>query len=608
MSEFSYKTLGSILQFSRGFDITKKQQTDGSIPVISSSGISSYNSAYKCEGPGVITGRKGTLGKVFFSNTNYWPHDTTLWVKDFKGNNPKFLYYLLSQMQLEVFDVGASNPTLNRNHLHKIQVQFPTDLEVQNSIVRIIDAYDEFIEVNSQRIKLFEETARELYKEWFVRMRFPGYKKTKFSKGIPADWRIRPIGEVIDYHIGGGWGNDVPDDYFNTSGYVIRGTDIPGIKLGTTNRDVYRFHKASNMKSRELLEGDIVFETAGGSEGQPLGRTCFITQELLDAYGDKVMAASFCKQIRTNSIPSLYLYYFLNYLYDSGLIEAFQTQSTGISNYQFGPFLKFQQIIIPNENLMQEFHNIALTIQKQIAILGQQNTELRQTRDRLLPRLIGGKLQVKLNTDCNTTKSTESLQVIDKPEKSTEDTKLKSNPFFQRRVLATHIIDRLKDEPTFGHVKLMKLMYLCEHLAEIETASHYHRDAAGPYDNRMIRSIDSQLKKAQWFECKKTGNRYLYTALPKKEEYKNWFSKYYSDKEAGIENLLHLFGKEKTEKAEMVATLYEVWRDLKDKKQLPTEQAIIYEVLNNWHESKQRISEERWLKCLQWMKEKNWIT
>lgn len=94
-------------------------------------------------------------------------------------------------------------------------------------------------------------------------------------------------------------------------------------------------------------------------------------------------------------MPPLYLYYYLNYLYDTGMIEAFQVQSTGISNYQFEPFLKYQEIILPDDDLMQQFHDKTLIMQKQIALLGEQNTQLRQIRDRLLPRLISGKLELK---------------------------------------------------------------------------------------------------------------------------------------------------------------------------------------------------------------------
>ena len=326
-----------------------------------------------------------------------FPDSIIGFVADEKKSDVKFVKYHfdLLKIHLQSISQGTTQDNLSQEKLLKFDFTVPIDVNHQRRIASILSAYDDLIEVNNQRIKLLEETARELYKEWFVRMRFPGHKEAKFVKGVPKDWNIKPIGKVIDYYIGGGWGNDIQDNQFATSGYVIRGTDIPGVRIGKANREVYRFHKTSNMKSRELIEGDIVFETAGGSEGQPLGRTCYITQELLDSYGDKVMAASFCKQLRTTSIPPLYLYYFLNYLYDTGMIEAFQVQSTGISNYQFEPFLKYQEIILPNDHLMQQFHDKTLIIQKQIALLGEQNTQLRQIRDRLLPRLISGKLELK---------------------------------------------------------------------------------------------------------------------------------------------------------------------------------------------------------------------
>lgn len=388
--------INEIADLKYGKSLPDRERKGGPIPVYGSGGIGGYHDKAIVQ-KGIIIGRKGSVGTVRFSKTPFYPIDTVFFVDEVKGENDlKFFYYFLQSIGLSNFDSDAAVPGLNRNLVHKLKAIIP-EPKTQQRIASILSAYDDLIEVNNERIKLLEETARELYKEWFVRMRFPEYKKAKFKKGIPTDWRIEPIGKVIDYHIGGGWGNDNKDNQFSVAGYVIRGTDIPKVRAGQANQDVYRFHKASNMKSRELIEGDMVFETAGGSEGQPLGRTCYITQEMLDAYGDKVMAASFCKQIRTTSIPSLYLYYFLNYLYDTGMIEAYQVQSTGISNYQFEPFLKFQQIILPKDELMQSFHDKAILMQKQIAILGQQNTQLRQIRDRLLPRLISGKLEVKPN-------------------------------------------------------------------------------------------------------------------------------------------------------------------------------------------------------------------
>ena len=320
-------------------------------------------------------------------------------IRAHEGYNQKFLFYILaSQPLIDYADVssnGTKMPRAKWNVLAKTEWLTPS-LSMQQRIATILGNYDELIEINNQRIKILDEAAKELYKEWFIRMRFPDYKKAKFAKGIPKKWEHMPIGKVIDYNIGGGWGNDNADNQFSVTGYVIRGTDIPSVCSGVANHEVYRFHKPSSMKSRELQEGDIVFETAGGSEGQPLGRTCYITKEILEAYGDKVMCASFCKLIRTESVPSLYLYYFINYLYDTGMIEAFQTQSTGISNYQFEPFLKFQEILLPEKELMQNFHERVLIMQKQIALLGTQNAQLRQIRDRLLPRMISGKLQVKI--------------------------------------------------------------------------------------------------------------------------------------------------------------------------------------------------------------------
>lgn len=346
----------------------------------------------------IIYTRTGQVGLVFRNQFGVVHNNSFKVIPKDERLDRGFLFWFLKSNA--IYDYvngvasGSAQPDLPHGSFKSITISIPS-IPTQRRIASILSAYDDLIEVNNRRIKLLEETARELYKEWFVRMRFPGHKEAKFVKGVPKDWNIKPIGKVIDYYIGGGWGNDIQDNQFATSGYVIRGTDIPGVRIGKANREVYRFHKTSNMKSRELIEGDIVFETAGGSEGQPLGRTCYITQELLDSYGDKVMAASFCKQLRTTSIPPLYLYYFLNYLYDTGMIEAFQVQSTGISNYQFEPFLKYQEIILPNDHLMQQFHDKTLIIQKQIALLGEQNTQLRQIRDRLLPRLISGKLEVK---------------------------------------------------------------------------------------------------------------------------------------------------------------------------------------------------------------------
>lgn len=117
--------LDSFCVLQRGFDITKGEQTDGPVPVVSSGGVKSYHNVAKVAGPGVVVGRKGTLGTVHYVEAAYWPHDTTLWVKDFRGNDPRFTAYFLDRLDFARFDSGASNPTLNRNTVHAETVAYP---------------------------------------------------------------------------------------------------------------------------------------------------------------------------------------------------------------------------------------------------------------------------------------------------------------------------------------------------------------------------------------------------------------------------------------------------------------------------------------------------
>lgn len=132
-------SIGSQMTLQRGFDITKKDQNPGNVPVVSSGGIKSYHDTAKVESPGVVVGRKGSLGTVHFVEADYWPHDTTLWVKDFKCNNAKFVYYFLRSVDLKILDSGTANPALNRNLVHPIRMFWPAR-EVQESLVRFLDS------------------------------------------------------------------------------------------------------------------------------------------------------------------------------------------------------------------------------------------------------------------------------------------------------------------------------------------------------------------------------------------------------------------------------------------------------------------------------------
>lgn len=137
-SHWRVSRLGQFITLQRGFDITKEQQRKGNIPVISSGGVSSFHDEPSCKGPGVIVGRKGSVGSVWFIDKDYWAHDTTLWVQAFNGNCPRFIFYLLQIMNLKRFDTGSSNPTLNRNIVHPEPVAVPSPSE-QEEIVTWLD-------------------------------------------------------------------------------------------------------------------------------------------------------------------------------------------------------------------------------------------------------------------------------------------------------------------------------------------------------------------------------------------------------------------------------------------------------------------------------------
>ena len=146
----------------------------------------------------------------------------------------------------------------------RAKIFFP-DRGEQEKIVAILSAYDDLIANNQRRITLLEGMAEEIYREWFVRMRFPKHEKTLFEKGLPVSWTYLPLRKIVKYYIGGGWGEDQPSSSHPECACVIRGTDIPRLAVGILGDGLYRYHKSSNAASRFLNAEDFIFEVSGGS-------------------------------------------------------------------------------------------------------------------------------------------------------------------------------------------------------------------------------------------------------------------------------------------------------------------------------------------------------
>src|SRR5215204_4515411 len=147
-SEWREATLGDLVELKRGYDLPQRDRHRGTVPIVSSSGVTGQHSQAKVSGPGVVTGRYGTLGKVFYIDEDFWPLNTTLYVRDFKGNDPRFISYLLRSIDFFAYSDKAAVPGLNRNHLHQALVRYPSELSEQRAIAHILSTLDDKIELN----------------------------------------------------------------------------------------------------------------------------------------------------------------------------------------------------------------------------------------------------------------------------------------------------------------------------------------------------------------------------------------------------------------------------------------------------------------------------
>lgn len=179
----------------------------------------------------------------------------------------------------------------------------------------------------------------------------------------------------------------------------------------------------------------------------------------------------------------------------------------------------------------------------------------------------------------------------------------KANVHFLRAVLCSEIVHRLHQEPTFGRVKLEKILFLSEAYAGIDLEGRYQRAAAGPFDNRALRSAESQIQKQKWYRPVKGEKGTRYVPMEKAGGHQKYFPRYWPEQQPKFDRLVELLRSFDTEQCEIVATLFAVWKDGLRADQPCTDADIVEEVLTQWHPSKQRIPRERWLNALQWMKQ-----
>ncbi len=384
---------------------SNEKNDEFSVPIYSNGleneGLYGYTNKAQIEGDCITVSARGVnIGTVFYRQQPFLPIVRLLSViPDRSKINPKYLYYYFKTDK--IIGTGSAQPQITIPFFSKKKIYVFENIETQKKIASVLSAYDNLIENNNKRIKILEQMAENLYKEWFVRFRFPGHETTRFVPSnmgkIPSTFTLAKMQDVFEYYIGGGWGEDEYSSDFPVEAKVIRGADFPFVERGDLGTCPNRFHKESNYKARKLEPGDIILEVSGGTAEQPVGRTILVSQQMLDRFNGQVICASFCKLVRLKKekISPVYFYYWMQFLYKTRIIDRFQLQSTGIINFKFEYFLKKGDVMLPPSEIMKKFEDLVSPIHAQIEKLAMETENLIKQRDLLLPRLMSGKLLIE---------------------------------------------------------------------------------------------------------------------------------------------------------------------------------------------------------------------
>jgi len=395
--EWSRLALGDAITLQRGFDLPSQNRRHGKVPVVSSSGISDYHSEVGVAGPGVITGRYGTIGQVFLVEGDYWPLNTTLWVKDFKGNDPRFISYLLRTIDFLSCSDKSSVPGVNRNDLHRLLILLPP-LPEQKAIASILGALDDKIELNRRMNATLEAMARALFQSWFVDFDpvrakldgrqpagldpataalFPEHLEGTEHGKLPVGWDRTPIKDICAINALTLSKNDNLEllEYVEIS-EVSRG-DIANVPI------YYRGEEPSRAR-RRLTHGDTVLSTVRPDRG-----SYFLA---INPPKNRVASTGFAVLTPTKAPWSFLhaamtqpeVFEHLGQLADGGAYPAVSPEI--ISEWR---------VTIPdNREILSEFHRTCASLYEQTDANRIQSRTLAALRDILLPKLLSGELPV----------------------------------------------------------------------------------------------------------------------------------------------------------------------------------------------------------------------
>jgi len=257
MSEWKECKLGDVLTFQRGHDLPRTEMIEGSYPVAGSNGIIGFHSKYTTKGPGITIGRSGNIGTPHFYKNDFWAHNTVLYVKDFKGNSEIFLFYFLKTLDFSQFNTGSAVPSLNRNHIHELSVEFP-HLPEQRAIASILSSLDDKIDLLHRQNATLEKMAETLFRQWFVEEAKEDWDEGTLDDILTVKGGATPSTSEPTY-----WNGNIhwtsPKDITNLNGIYLFDTERKITELGLSKISSGLLPKGTLLMSSRAPVGVLAF-------------------------------------------------------------------------------------------------------------------------------------------------------------------------------------------------------------------------------------------------------------------------------------------------------------------------------------------------------------
>lgn len=346
---------------------------------ISKLGLKNSPANILSEGNIVISAR-GTVGEVVQLGCDMTFNQSCYGLKGKEIIND-YLFYLLKYNRplLLGMATGATFGTIIKKTFDYIMIQIP-DLPTQEKIAQILSTYDELIENNNRRIEILEKAAEEIYKEWFVRMRFPGYEKTRFHKGIPEGWEVKKVGELAELvH-----GYTASADTTPIGPKYLRGTDVN--KRGFIDWDEVPYCEIEEglIDRYRLYKDDIVIIRMADP-----GKVAIIEENREAVFASYLIKIKYDKE----QVKPYYMFYAL---YSEGYQEHIKSFANGTTRNSINSkMIMSSKILLPNLKTQEIFQKKINSIREQMKKLISINQNLSTQRDLLLPRLMNGSIRVK---------------------------------------------------------------------------------------------------------------------------------------------------------------------------------------------------------------------